>query len=197
MQPLFVSNQLYALIFAAAYLIWLVPEMIRSFSRRRGAGTNARDRFSGIILIAGIWIGNAVAFNVAFDSPALAIFWDRTLLFWSGIFLMLAGVAFRWYAIHVLGQYFSVVIAIQPGHKVVEDGPYRYVRHPSYSGALITLLGIGLVLGNWLSLLALVFFAVLGYGYRIFVEERVLQEAFGDSYRDYMKRTKRIIPFVI
>ena len=197
MLPLFVSNRLNALILTAAYLVWLVPEILRSFCRRPGSVTRAKDRFSGVILVAGIWIGIEGGYYAAYDVRALAIPWHRMLLFWMGILLMLAGVAFRWYSIRVLGKYFSVVIAIQPGHTVIEHGPYRYVRHPSYTGALLTILGLGLVFGNLLSLLVLLFFAALGYGYRIFVEEHILVEALGDAYRQYMKRTKRIIPFVI
>ncbi len=110
---------------------------------------------------------------------------------------MLAGVAFRWYSISILGKYFTTVITIQPGHTVVENGPYRWIRHPTYSGALLTILGLGAALGNWFSLATVMLAAIIGYSYRIYVEERALVESLGDPYREYMQRTKRIIPFVI
>jgi protein-S-isoprenylcysteine O-methyltransferase Ste14 len=197
MLPLFVSNRLDALILSGAYLIWLVPEISRSFRRRAGSVTSVKDRFSGVIIAAGICIGVGGAFFVAYAAPGLAILGHRTLLFGIGIFLMLAGVAFRWYSIRVLGQYFSVVIAIQRGQRVIESGPYGYLRHPGYSGALLTILGLGLVFGNWLAVLVLLLFASLGYRYRILLEEQMLVDALGDEYRQYMKHTKRIIPFVI
>ena len=144
-----------------------------------------------------IWSGVFLAWVAAFMLRRFAIPWDRGLLFTAGIMLMLAGVAFRWYAIRVLGRFFTVVVAVSPGQTVVEAGPYRWIRHPSYSGAILTLFGFGLVFANWLSLLLIMIFAVIGYAYRITVEERVLLAALGDPYRLYMKRTRRIIPFVI
>ncbi len=62
---------------------------------------------------------------------------------------------------------------------------------------MLTLLGYGLVFTNWLSLVLVLLLPVLGYSYRMTVEERALLEALGADYREYMKRTKRIIPFVI
>ena len=109
---------------------------------------------------------------------------------------MLAGVAFRWYSIRVLGKYFTRQVAIQPGQTVVENGPYHWIRHPSYSGALLTIFGLGLVFGNWLSLIGVIAIAFIGYSYRVSVEEKTLVEALGEPYRQYMKRTKRFIPFL-
>lgn len=105
--------------------------------------------------------------------------------------------AFRWYAVRTLGKYFTLQVAIQPGQTVVESGPYRLIRHPSYTGSLMSILGLGLVLSNWLSLIAVLLFTILGYSYRIWVEEMTLVNALGEPYRDYMKRTKRIVPFII
>ena len=117
-------------------------------------------------------------------------------LFALGIVLMLIGIAFRFYAVSILGKYFSMRLAIQPGQTVVQDGPYRWIRHPSYTGALITLFGVGLALGNWLSLIVILVAGLIGYSYRVMVEERILLAALGDPYREYMKHTKRFIPFV-
>lgn len=78
----------------------------------------------------------------------------------------------------------------------MQDGPYRWIRHPSYTGALITLFGVGLALGNWLSLIVILVAGFTGYSYRVMVEERTLLTALGEPYREYMKHTKRFIPFV-
>ena len=109
---------------------------------------------------------------------------------------MLAGVAFRWYSIRILGKYFTRQVAIQPGQTVVENGPYRLIRHPSYSGALITIFGLGLAFTNWLSLIVVMVIAFIGYSYRVWVEEKTLVNALGEPYRQYMKRTKHFIPFL-
>ena len=76
-------------------------------------------------------------------------------------------------------------------------GPYRLIRHPSYTGLLITLLGLGFIYANWLSLLVLMGCSLLGLSYRIHVEEHVLKAHLGERYQEYMRRTKRLIPFVL
>lgn len=197
MVPIFATHPVDAFMLLGAYLVWIVPEIVLSRLRRPSPAARTQDRLSSTVLLLCLWSGIFFAAVAAFMLRAFAIPWDRTLLFGIGIFLMLAGVAFRWYSIRVLGRYFTVVVAIQPGHRVVEAGPYRLLRHPSYSGAVLTLFGLGLVYGNWISLLLILVGAAAGYGYRISVEERALVGALGDQYRAYMKRTKRIIPFVI
>jgi protein-S-isoprenylcysteine O-methyltransferase Ste14 len=87
-------------------------------------------------------------------------------------------------------------VVIQPGQRVLDQGLYRYLRHPSYMGTFITVFGYGLALTNWLSLLVMLVLPGLAYGYRMRVEEAALLEAFGEDYRAYMRRTKRLIPFI-
>ncbi len=132
-----------------------------------------------------------------FKVPATAITSARTFLFWLGILLIYAGIALRLYAIHVLGASFTTAVAVASEQTVIETGPYRLIRHPSYTGFLITLLGLGLSSTNWLSLLVLMGCALIGLSYRIHVEEHVLQEHLGQRYQEYMRRTKRLIPFVL
>lgn len=196
MLPLFATNLIDAYAFQISFLIWLVPELILSFTRRGTPGAQIRDRASRFVLLGGIFVGMFLGLNGSFAVPQLAIPWERTLLFWIGIGLMLVGVAFRWYAILVLGKYFTGTVTIQAGQTVVERGPYRFIRHPSYTGALITFVGVGLVLSNWLGIGLILLAVAIGYGYRIRVEEQALVEALGQPYKDYMKRTKRFIPFV-
>jgi protein-S-isoprenylcysteine O-methyltransferase Ste14 len=197
MAPIFFANHTDAFILIAVSLLWIVPEMILTRSRRPDSAAVVQDRFSGRLLFLSIWLGVSAGWMAAYAAPGFAIHADRTLIFAVGIGLMLLGLALRWYSIHVLGRYFTVVVAVQPGHTIVENGPYRFGRHPSYSGALLTVLGFGLVFTNWLSLAGALFFPALGYYYRIAVEEKALATALGEPYREYMKRTKRIIPFVI
>jgi protein-S-isoprenylcysteine O-methyltransferase Ste14 len=196
MLPVIATNRLDAFILYAAFFIWLLPEIISSFTDTKDKDIQVHDRSSGVVLLICIWIGIFASINIAFAFQAFAIPLHRTLLFAIGIFLMLAGVAFRWYSIRVLGKYFTRQVSVQPGQTVVENGPYRWIRHPSYSGALITLLGVGLVFTNWLSLIAVMFLAFIGYSYRVWVEEKTLVNALGEPYRQYIKRTKRFIPFL-
>ena len=91
---------------------------------------------------------------------------------------------------------FAVDVAIATDHHVVETGPYRLVRHPSYAGAILAFAGYGICLGNWVSLLAVTFPVVRAFLLRIGVEERALRAALGDSYREYASRTRKLVPFV-
>jgi protein-S-isoprenylcysteine O-methyltransferase Ste14 len=95
-----------------------------------------------------------------------------------------------------LKQQFTIDVAIVEDHKLVEKGLYGMIRHPAYLGGQVTLLGLGLALENWLSLVILFILPLAAHLYRISVEEKVLVGHFGSAYLEYMKRTKRLIPGV-
>jgi protein-S-isoprenylcysteine O-methyltransferase len=100
------------------------------------------------------------------------------------------------WAILVLGRYFKVMVSIQDGHQVVDRGPYRRVRHPSYTGCILVMAGLGLAEGDWISLAIMLFGGLLAFGVRIRVEEHVLRQALGEEYAAYMRRTARLVPGV-
>lgn len=109
---------------------------------------------------------------------------------------MLTGIVLRQYSMKLLGQFFTFDVAIRTGHTLIEIGPYRYIRHPSYSAGLLTMLGFGLALGNWAGLAAALLCLAIAYAYRIVVEEAALTTALGDSYKQYVRRTWRLVPFL-
>jgi protein-S-isoprenylcysteine O-methyltransferase Ste14 len=110
--------------------------------------------------------------------------------------LMLGGLAIRWAAILTLGRYFTVNVAISQGHQIIQSGLYRLVRHPSYSGLLLTFAGTGLSFHNWLSFLLLVTPITAAIRHRIRIEEQALLQAFGQDYADYSGRTWRLVPWL-
>ncbi len=195
MLPLIASNHLDQLVLDVGYVIWLAPELWL-WVRRNGVDVQVKDRLSGMVLVFGIWLGLFTGYFFAYAGKSFAIPWHRTLLFGIGILLMLIGVVFRQYSIRVLGKYFTTRVAIQPGQTVVQSGPYRWIRHPSYSGALLTILGVALSFANWLSLIGVLLIPFLGYSYRVWVEENALVKSLGQPYLDYMKHTKRFIPYI-
>ncbi len=110
---------------------------------------------------------------------------------------MLAGIAVRQWSIAVLGRYFSPTVGIQKGQKVVNSGPYRLVRHPSYTGGLLIITGVGLALRSWGAVLVILVITGFAYGYRIEMEERVLVSELGEAYVQYQKTTKMLIPYIL
>ena len=76
---------------------------------------------------------------------------------------------------------------------MIQDGPYRYVRHPSYSGSMLALIGLGCLTFNWLGFAVIIASSFLAYTLRISVEEKVLRQNLGEEYRRYARRTKRLI----
>jgi protein-S-isoprenylcysteine O-methyltransferase len=193
----FVGNMRYDAIFIVTYAAWLLFEVVTGKSRKMLDPAKARDRGSFFFLVGMIWVGIFLEFMFCFGARWAAIPWMRTELFFLGIALMWLGMAFRYYCMRVLGRYFTFNVAVHAGQTVVEAGPYRYIRHPSYTGALITVVGFGLALGNWAGMIALVACVGIGYAYRIRVEEAALVLALGEPYRGYMRRTQRLVPFVL
>lgn len=195
--PLPATQPLAALLFALALAICATPELGRLLTRRRRAGATTQDSGSLLLLLALLVLSIGLAWMLAFLLPGAAMASARALIFGVGLALILLGTAFRAYAIRVLGRYFVITVAVGPDQPVVERGPYRLIRHPSYTGALLALLGVGLALTNWASLAAIIFCNAVGFGYRVIVEERVLSRTLGEPYIAYMRRTRRLIPFIL
>lgn len=121
---------------------------------------------------------------------------NDTWIFFLGEALILIGIVFRLIIIRSLGKYFTVDVTIREDHKIKKEGFYTYLRHPSYSFALLTFLGFGLYLNNWISLFIAFIPPVLAFSYRIKIEEQALVEQFGEEYMEYRKSTKKLIPFL-
>ena len=113
-----------------------------------------------------------------------------------GFAVLFIGMAIRGHAIYTLGRFFSVHVEMHADHKLIQSGLYQYVRHPSYTGLLVSFIGLGIALGNWLSLALLVIPIAVALAYRIEVEEKALTEEFGDAYTAYCVQAKRLIPWI-
>lgn len=116
------------------------------------------------------------------------------LVSFVGIALLMIGIVFRWMAIQTLGKFFTLQVLIKDDHQLVRTGFYKYLRHPSYAGALLAHLGLGLSFANWFSLTLSVLPFLVAAWYRMRVEESALSETFGAAYLDYRRHTKRLIP---
>jgi protein-S-isoprenylcysteine O-methyltransferase Ste14 len=117
-----------------------------------------------------------------------------TWLRWIGALMLAIGISLLWSAHHFLGKSFHSLVVTKEGQVLVENGPYKWVRHPIYTAYFLNYIGGGLLASNWV----LTFIPVLGFGLMIYLrlgeEETAMIDEFGDEYRQYMKRTGRFLP---
>jgi protein-S-isoprenylcysteine O-methyltransferase Ste14 len=177
-------------------LLWLGSEALIFVTHVTRAGDPSEDRFSGVAIVGSIAVAVSLGSRMPRLVPAASIPDAGHAVFFAGISIALIGIALRWIAVVTLGRSFTMRVVVRPGQSVVERGPYRLIRHPSYAGAMLTVLGVLLCSTNWLAL-ACFLVAVPGVAYRIAVEERALVKTIGEPYREYMSRTKRLVPFVV
>ncbi len=169
-------------------------EVTLALSRRAG-GTGATDRDRGSLRLLWVVISLAMTAGHLLALSGFGPYLEPYRVWrWVGIALFAAGLLLRRWAIRHLGRFFTVDVAVAGDQRVVDDGPYRYVRHPTYSGLLLEFAGIGLTLDSVTGLLVIfvpVFLALLR---RVRIEEAALAEGLGAPYVAYMSRTKRFVP---
>jgi protein-S-isoprenylcysteine O-methyltransferase len=176
-------------------LFWGVSELSLTIFKRSKTNAVSKDKNSlwliWIINLSAVFIGIWAAYNMAacrFPLPPIA----RN--FTLGIFML--GLILRWYSIIHLGRFFTTNVAIASDHCVIDTGPYRFIRHPSYTGATLMVLAFCISFRNWASLAIILTANIAATLWRIRIEEEALVESLGEPYRHYMKRTKRLIPLV-
>lgn len=185
---------IYGIVFTLSFWCWLLFELW-VFSRDRGK--EKRDsRGSGLMVILALMIGITLGLNMPQLAPGFDIRDHFIVYFILGIALIWAGILFRFWSIQTLGRLFSTSLVIQESHQLITKGPYKYLRNPSYTGALMTFIGFGLGVGNWLSLFVMLLAGLVAYVWRIRVEEKMLAEQFGPTFEEYKKRTWALIPFI-
>ena len=115
---------------------------------------------------------------------------------YAGLALIFVGIFLRLAAIISLGRFFTVDVTIRQDHQLKKDGLYKYLRHPSYFASLLSFIGFGVSLNNWLSLVLITVAMLTAFIIRIRIEEKVLSLQFGDEYTEYKKITRGLIPFI-
>jgi protein-S-isoprenylcysteine O-methyltransferase Ste14 len=195
-RPLPYSDTGARIAFYAILAIFLLLEQrtrVLSWTRRDG---ERRDRGTLVVVVVSIAVGLAGAGVVAGDVTSAELSGARWPLFAAGLAVMLAGIVLRQWSIAMLGRSFTVVVRVREGQQVIDTGPYRWVRHPSYTGMLVTFAGYGLALGNWISILCAIVVPLIGIVVRIRVEEQALLEGLGEPYRRFAEGRKRLVPGV-
>jgi protein-S-isoprenylcysteine O-methyltransferase Ste14 len=194
-EPLVFRHGAAEVAFGVLLLTWAVFETVmRGLQALRAKGPNPRDP-SYYVLIPAL-LAAIVAAEVLGRRGRLP--WPDGLA-WpvvAGLALMVAGISLRAWSIVTLGRFFQYQIKVQPGHQVVTSGPYRFVRHPSYTGIAMVLAGIALASGDVWSLLAVAVLGGTGLAVRIRAEERQLNQALGAEYERFAASRKRLVPGV-
>ncbi len=190
-------NSFESTIFLLAIILWIISEYVGAAIipslRRHGTKIKEDDKGSRLLLSVGLYISVIIAFYFAFHNIVILPTWT----FYIGLILMVFGIIIRQWSITLLGRFFSVNVGTQKGQKVVKKGPYKLVRHPSYTGLLLTIIGIGLGLQSLGAVIIMILGFSLTFGYRIHIEEKLLISKFNGEYVQYMKKTKRLIPYIV
>lgn len=178
-----------------AFFVWAVSEiviLIRTKRLRRNASATKTDKGSYWLIIIDIY----AAIGIAFFFHAQKWGWVTQFIANIGAVLMLMGVGLRLWSIQVLGRNFSAVVSIDSNQTLVNVGPYKLVRHPAYTGLLLTFVSLGLALNSWIASCIILFMLSASLIYRIHVEEKALMSHFQSVYEEYRRNTWRLIPYL-
>ncbi|MCS6846479.1 MAG: isoprenylcysteine carboxylmethyltransferase family protein [Anaerolineae bacterium] len=186
-------SMLVAVLFALMQFGFMATE-----SRRRRTAHASVARVQGLFppLWLALLIGLVARLTCGFLKIGVVRGEMRDAVVWAGVLMVALGWGMRLWAQRELGRYFVGEVAVQPGHAVVRDGPYRWVRHPAYTGGFLSSVGFALMLSTWLGALISAVMLAWAYAVRVPREEALLAHELGDAYRDYMAHTKRFVPFV-
>jgi len=196
MAPLPYSDTGAEIAFYAVFGSFIVLEWLSRLRSRFNRPGPREEQLDLALVVVFITAGLVGGFALAVDVKGAAIRDARWPVFAAGLVLLTAGIAIRQWAIAVLGRYFTTDVRVRPGQVVVDRGPYRWVRHPSYTGLIVTFVGLGLALGNWAALAVLAVVPTVGLVIRSRHEERVLLDGLGEPYRRFAATRARLIPGV-
>jgi len=176
-------------------LWWAAEVAMAVFRRARRGESSGRDRGSmpALFLTNGLAVTTGVLLGARHLWP-LGL--EPRLRLGIALAMLIAGLALRVWSVLVLGRLFTMNVAIRQGHRLVVAGPYRWLRHPSYTGMLLAFASVGVAFDSAAGLLAIVLPILVATSYRVRVEEAALLQAFGDEYRRYAARTSRLLPFI-
>jgi protein-S-isoprenylcysteine O-methyltransferase Ste14 len=184
-----------AILFRIIWVLWLLSEVLLGRLMKSKKDKAAEHDKNSLPIIWGTIIASislSVLCTIYFDFPIGMGFIPA----YAGLGLIVLGMAFRFIAIWSLGKHFTVDLSIRDDHKLVKTGMYAYVRHPSYTGSLLSFLGFGLSLNSWLCIPLSLIPVIISFMYRIRIEEKMLEKSFGEEYKQYQKETRRLIPWI-
>lgn len=181
------------IIFIIVWLIWFLSEIL--LNRLFRSKTEIKED-RGSLKIIWLAITASIILGVFFAVFTKFKISNFGILQYFGLLLILLGMILRFFAVFTLGRFFTVDVSLNYNHKLKKDGFYRIIRHPSYTGSLISFFGFGLSLNNWISLIVIILLVFPSFLYRIKVEENFLLKHFGEEFLNYKQKTYFLIPWL-
>jgi len=186
-------NIIEGILFIGVLLVWAVFEVSNTLGPRIIRRKNIiqhRDYGSYWVIFAIVW--GSIMISLLFRKQDWGIFQND--LQYIGIGMIVLGIIIREWAVFTLGKFFTVVVTITSDQTLVTRGPYQWLRHPSYTGSILSLVGFPLAIGTWSGSLIVLLLCLSGFLYRIQIEEKILLSRFGDEYQKYIQHTWKIFP---
>lgn len=187
---LLIDPRVAILVVAGIFLLVSQPTL----DLREATAHRAADRASFLlILLAGLLSQMGAVVEWAYLREFRPFALDRPEII-GGLALWIGGLTLRIWAIRTLGRFFTVTVQRVEGHRVIKHGPYAIVRHPSYLGATVAMVGTSVLLGAWVAGVVSLIMLTAAYAYRIAAEERLLTQEFGEEFSVYRTGTPGLIP---
>ena len=197
MEPYFLTNHLAGLLLLVTTQAWGAMELSQRSANTQGrqGATKVGGVGSRVAMLAAL-IATTIVVNLAPHAVPAAAIRPGAVAFAAGIAILAGGLVLRGWSIMTLGDYFTGRVMVSTDQPVITAGPYRVLRHPSYTGFLLACAGIGLAAANWASLAIMVLLPLAVFFWRIRAEESALLATLGDRYACYAAQHKRLVPFV-
>lgn len=193
------GNRLFLAAVLITYLVGVVDTYFRPFSESIRGDLRTNPAYNAILLL--LFVFNPLLVILAFNENRLLVagslpFWDNPLVAYAGLLLLIVGGAVTLVGRAQLARFGSGVLHIEEDHRLITTGVFRHIRHPIYAGGVLGVVGFYMAFRSavMLTLVSLLYFIVIRH--RLIFEEEMLIEEFGDEYREYMKRTKRLFPYL-
>ena len=194
MKPYFETSHLAGLVLLIVTMAWGAMELGHASNTRDGAtGAGGGGRRLAVLPVV---VAASVMLYVAPPVVPAAAIRPGAAAFATGMAVLLGGLVLRGWSIKTLGEYFTGRVMVSAEQPVITAGPYRLLRHPSYTGLLLACAGVGLASANWVAVAAMVVLPLAAVLWRIYAEEHALLGMLGDRYRAYAAQHKRLVPLI-
>ena len=191
-EPFYLASHVARIVLDVSVLFFVVGEVQQTVRvRRSGSRSFLRDElaFRAVFVVGILALVTFGLFLPVANIGGAAVFVVGAVLLWLGVLV-------RWWSFATLGRLFTTSVKTSTDQPIIDRGPYRFVRHPSYTGLILAFMGCGLMLGNWAATVISVVIIVSGVIYRLLREERALIAASGSAYLEYANGRARLLPFV-